>query len=35
MVKRKLKGNPNATITMPVVNPHAAGIDDTAPADAQ
>ena len=27
MVKRKLKGNPNATITMPVVNPHAAGID--------
>ncbi len=27
MAKRKLKGNPNATITMPVVNPNAAGID--------
>ena len=27
MAKRKLKGNPNATISMPVVNPHAAGID--------
>lgn len=27
MAKRKEKGNPNATISMPVVNPHAAGID--------
>ena len=27
MVKRKVKGNPNATISMPVVNPNAAGID--------
>ena len=27
MEKRKLKGNPNATISMPVVNPNAAGID--------
>lgn len=27
MAKRKLKGNPNATISMPVVNPNAAGID--------
>lgn len=27
MAKRKLKGNPNATISMPVINPNAAGID--------
>jgi transposase len=27
MAKRKLKGNPIATISMPVVNPNAAGID--------
>jgi len=27
MAKRKVKGNPNATITMPIVNPGAAGID--------
>ncbi len=27
MAKRKIKGNPNATISMPVVNPNAAGID--------
>lgn len=27
MAKRKVKGNPNATISMPVVNPNAAGID--------
>lgn len=27
MAKRKIKGNPNATISMPVVNPCAAGID--------
>ena len=27
MVKRKVKGNPSATISMPVVNPNAAGID--------
>lgn len=27
MAKRKQKGNPNATIEMPVVNPNAAGID--------
>ncbi|MCP4051642.1 MAG: IS110 family transposase [Mesoflavibacter sp.] len=27
MAKRKQKGNPNAMIKMPVVNPHAAGID--------
>lgn len=27
MVKRKQKGNPNATISMPVINPNAAGID--------
>lgn len=27
MAKRKLRGNPNATISMPVVNPNAAGID--------
>jgi len=27
MAKRKVKGNPNATISMPVVNSNAAGID--------
>lgn len=27
MAKRKIKGNPNATISMPVLNPNAAGID--------
>jgi transposase len=27
MAKRKVKGNPNATISMPVINPNAAGID--------
>mgnify|MGYP005855888879 CR=1 FL=1 len=27
MAKRKVKGNPNETISMPVVNPNAAGID--------
>lgn len=27
MEKRKVKGNPNETISMPVVNPNAAGID--------
>ena len=27
MAKRKQKGNPDATISMPVVNPNAAGID--------
>ncbi len=27
MAKRKQKGNPNATISMPVTNPNAAGID--------
>ena len=27
MANRKQKGNPNATISMPVVNPNAAGID--------
>lgn len=27
MAKRKVKGNPNGTISMPVVNPNAAGID--------
>lgn len=27
MAKRKVKGNPNSTISMPVMNPNAAGID--------
>jgi transposase len=27
MAKRKVKGNPSATISMPVLNPNAAGID--------